>query len=66
MFFVSGEDDPVGDYGRGVRAAYDTYLGAGITDIEFKLYPTDRHEILNELDREVVYEDIYGWLEKHL
>ena len=26
-----------------------------------KLYPADRHEILNELDRETVYEDIYKW-----
>ena len=66
MFLISGEDDPVGDYGRGVRTAYDTYLRAGITDIDCKLYPTDRHEILNELDREIVYGDIYGWLEKHM
>lgn len=66
LFFVSGEDDPVGDYGRGVKFAYDTYLRAGIKDINFKLYPTDRHEILNELDRETVYEDIYRWLLQHL
>ena len=66
LFLISGEDDPVGDYGRGVRTAYDTYLRAGITDIDCKLYPTDRHEILNELDREIVYGDIYGWLEKHM
>ncbi len=66
MFFVSGEDDPVGDYGAGVRKAFETYVQAGIADIGMKLYPADRHEILNELDRAAVYEDIYGWLLGHL
>lgn len=66
MFFVSGEDDPVGDYGAGVKKAYETYVQTGITDVTMKLYPADRHEILNELDKETVYQDIYGWMQKHL
>lgn len=66
LFFVSGEDDPVGDYGAGVRKAYETYVQAGVADVRMKLYASDRHEILNELDRENVYKDIYGWLQEHL
>lgn len=66
LIFLSGEDDPVGNYGAGAKKAYETYVQAGIADIGLKLYPADRHEILNELDKEVVYEDIYGWLQKHL
>lgn len=66
MFFVSGEDDPVGNYGAGVRKAFDIYVQVGIEDIGIKLYPADRHEILNELDRAAVYEDIYRWLLGHL
>lgn len=66
LFLVSGEDDPVGDFGRGVGFAYDIYICAGMRNINLKLYPTDRHEILNELDKEIVYEDIYKWLQKHL
>lgn len=66
LLFVSGEDDPVGAYGAGVKKAYETYIHAGIKDIDIKLYPSDRHEILNELDRESVYRDIYGWLQNHL
>lgn len=65
LFFVSGEDDPVGDYGAGTRKAYETYVQAGIADVTLKLYPSDRHEILNELDREIVYKDIYGWIQEH-
>ncbi len=66
LLLVSGQDDPVGNYGTGVETAYKTYQAAGIKDISLKLYPKDRHEILNETDRETVYEDIYRWLWDHL
>ena len=66
LFFVSGEDDPVGNYGAGVKEAYEAYERVGIEDITWKLYPTDRHEILNELDKEKVYEDIYAWMKVHV
>jgi len=66
LFFVAGEDDPVGNYGAGVKEAYETYEQAGIEDITWKLYSTDRHEILNELDKEKVYEDIYAWMKVHV
>lgn len=62
LFLIAGEEDPVGNYGGGVKSAYETYEKAGIEDITWKLYPTDRHEILNELDKEKIYEDIYGWI----
>ena len=58
MLFVSGEEDPVGDYGSGVRAAARSYISAGAEHVELKLYPGDRHEILNERDYETVQEDI--------
>lgn len=66
LFFVSGEDDPVGNYGAGVKEACEAYERVGIEDITWKLYPTDRHEILNELDKEKVYEDIYAWMKVHV
>lgn len=66
LFFVAGEDDPVGNYGEGVREAYETYEKAGVEDVTWKLYLTDRHEILNELDREKVYKDIYAWIQVHI
>lgn len=62
LFLIAGEEDPVGNYGAGVKSAYETYEKAGIEDITWKLYPSDRHEILNELDKEKIYEDIYGWI----
>ena len=62
VFFVAGEDDPVGDYGKGVRKAVTMFQEIGMKHVSLKLYPTDRHEILNETDREQVYEDLYSWL----
>ncbi len=63
ILFVSGENDPVGDFGKGVHKTYDMYKALGIKNISVKLYKEDRHEILNELDREQVYEDILSWIE---
>ena len=63
VFFVSGEEDPVGDYGEGVIHAKNALVKAGLENVSMKLYPGDRHEILNETDREVVYNDIYDWLD---
>jgi alpha-beta hydrolase superfamily lysophospholipase len=48
--------------GKGVQEAHDKFIEAGMEDVEIKLYPNDRHEILNELDRETVYNDIYQWM----
>lgn len=62
LFFVSGEDDPVGDLGEGVKKVYTMYKEAGMTDITYKLYENDRHEILNETDRDQVFADIAAWL----
>ena len=63
IFFVAGKEDPVGNYGKGVENVYRKYVKAGYQNAEMKLYAEDRHEILNEVDREVVFGDILEWLE---
>lgn len=62
ILMLSGAEDPVGDYGRGVEKAYQFYLKYGMQNVQIKLYENDRHELLNEADREQVYEDIYRWI----
>lgn len=62
IFFVAGNEDPVGANGKGVSAVYQRYLTKGAKNAQMKLYEGDRHEILNELDRAVVYEDLLSWL----
>ena len=63
LFFVAGAEDPVGNNGKSVTEIYNTYKTAGIHDIQIKLYENDRHEILNETDRDVVYSDLQTWLD---
>lgn len=63
VFFVVGAEDPVGNYGKGVATVCQRYKALGLQDVEMKLYEKDRHEILNELDRDVVFQDILAWLE---
>ncbi len=64
VFLVAGEDDPVGNYGKGVKACCQQFQSLGFEDVSLKLYPGDRHEILNELDRHMVFSDIVGWLNR--
>lgn len=63
LFLVSGQDDPVGDLGKGVKKVFEKYEQAGMKDVTYKLYPDGRHEILNELEKETVFEDIFSWME---
>lgn len=63
VFLVAGEDDPVGNAGKSVKQVYEQFLDLGMKDVTIKLYPQDRHEILNETDREEVYQDILRWME---
>ena len=58
---VSGENDPVGDFGKGVRYVYDNLKKNGAA-VELKLYPEARHELFNEINREDVFADLVEWL----
>lgn len=64
VFLVSGDADPVGDYGKGVRKSYISLRAVGLEDLKVKLYEGGRHELLNETNRQDVMQDIYSWIEK--
>ena len=66
VYFMSGADDPVGDYGKGVEKAYKMFCDAGMKDVMMRLYPGGRHEMLNEINRADVYRDILNWLNEHI
>ena len=63
ILFVAGKEDPVGNFGKGVESVYRRYKQNGIADVMIRLYENDRHEILNELDRDKVFQDILKWLD---
>ena len=66
VYFMSGDKDPVGDYGKGVERAYKAFCQAGLRDVFMRLYPDGRHEMLNELNRQQVYQDVLDWIEPRL
>ncbi len=66
IYFMSGAEDPVGDYGAGVEKAYRAFCDAGLHDVTMKLYPGGRHEMLNETNREEVMQDILAWLDQRV
>ncbi len=64
VLFIAGQNDPVGDMGKGVHRACENFQKAGMMDVQSKLYPGMRHEILNEEAKTDVYRDVLLWLEK--
>lgn len=66
VLFLAGDEDPVGDYGRGVKEVARVYQRAGISDITCRLYPKARHELLFEYGYKDVHNDIWKWLKKRM
>ena len=66
ILLVSGKNDPVGDMGAGVMKTYHMLETAGLSDITYKLYENDRHELLHETDKEVIFKDLYDWMDVHI
>lgn len=58
VLIISGKEDPVSNFGKDVEKLETMYKGLGLTSIHTKLYEGMRHEILNETNREIVYQDV--------
>ena len=63
ILLISGAEDPVGAWGEGVRKAFIAYTENTECQVDIKLYDDDRHEVLNETDKDVVYADMLEWLD---
>ena len=65
MLLLSGDMDPVGGWGEGVKEVDARIRQRGPENYRMKLYPGMRHEILNEIGKEEVYEDILNFLNEN-
>ncbi len=65
IYLVSGDRDPVGGMGEGVKRVCEEYKKAGVQDVSMKLYEGARHEIFNEINRDEITDDLVGWLNRH-
>jgi alpha-beta hydrolase superfamily lysophospholipase len=67
LFIGAGEFDTMGGAGLSeVKKDVADYRKAGMTDFEFHVYEGMRHEIINEKDKQRVYDDILVWLKKRV
>ena len=66
VLLIAGDQDPVGNYGKGVRQIYDRLVAAGCERVAIKLYAGGRHEMHNELNRDEVFADLAAFLEDAL
>lgn len=65
IHIFSGDRDPVGDMGKGVKEVYDMYKRCGVKDVTLRLYENGRHEMFHEVNRDEVFEDLISWLNEH-
>lgn len=63
IFLFSGDMDPVGENGIGIKKVVELYEKVGLKNIDVKLYHGKRHEMLNEVNKDEVFSDILNWLE---
>lgn len=66
VYLYSGDQDPVGANGAGVRKVYGFFEQHGTKDLSLKLYEGGRHEMHNELNKEEVFADVLAWLDSHI
>lgn len=66
ILLISGSNDPVGNFSKGVKKVEGLYKSVGIKDLELKFIEGGRHEILNEVDRTDTYKFLGEWLLKKL
>lgn len=66
ILIFSGDEDPVGEMGKGVSRVAENYKKNGNSELTFNLYKGGRHEMINEKNGKEVEEDIITWLNKYI
>jgi alpha-beta hydrolase superfamily lysophospholipase len=66
ILIASGSEDPLAGGGQLVELLGQRYRDAGLDDVTVMVYPGARHEILNEINRAEVTDDIVDWLSRHV
>ena len=62
VLFLSGSDDAVGGFTKGVKKTYNMFKKCGVENIDMKLYPNLRHDLFHEKNNKEIFDDIEKWL----
>jgi len=65
IYAFAGDKDAVGLFGKGFLQLITNWKAAGAKDISYKLYPGGRHEMLNEINRKEVINDLLQWMKRY-
>ncbi|MBO4355394.1 MAG: alpha/beta fold hydrolase, partial [Clostridia bacterium] len=63
VYLLCGEDDPVGNYGKGVSEVAEKLNDASVSSVTLKIYPGERHEVHNGLAKQEMYRDTLNWID---
>lgn len=66
VYAFGGDRDPVGLFGKGFLKLISNWKNAGVKDITYQLYKDGRHEMLNEINRNEVVNDLVDWMKKYI
>lgn len=64
VFMIGGEEDPVSGYGKDIPAIAERLLDADSSEVEYKIYPNERHEVLTGKCRYEAIEDVAVFIDK--
>lgn len=62
VLIIAGKSDPAGFFGKAPLKISQYLSKFAKAEVQLKLYPECRHEILNESNREEVYEEVMAWI----
>lgn len=63
VLLIAGAEDPVGNFGNGVKTVEALYKKAGVK-VTCRLYDGMRHEILNEPKKQLVLDDMTAFIDE--
>jgi len=66
VYMFAGKNDPVGNFGKGVEKVYQLFKTSGMNNLSIKLYKDGRHEMLKEINKDEVMEDVVEWINLQL
>jgi alpha-beta hydrolase superfamily lysophospholipase len=66
LYIAVGEADPVNGGLALLTPLTDRYAAAGLTDVTVRTYPSARHEVLNETNRDEIIGELISWIDRVL
>ncbi len=66
LYFVSGERDSFGQFGKAAKSLFNLYLKSGYSNVNFTVLNNTNHDILHDIEKERNYQIILNWIRKYL